>query len=417
MFRKFEENYNDKRPSFSDIEYNLPDKRIEELNEGWPGQFKKHIFDHIDELKFAEMYSSDAGRPNFPVKVLVGLEIQKHIFDLSDKELIERFNFDLRCMKSLGLKEIGQLNLGSRTLYDFRERIVKYSKETDNNPVVEIFDELVDEFIQKVDLETEIQRMDSTLVDANIKHLSRIELMRRVFKNFVSDLREDQVNRIHKNTLKIIDDESFSEIYDHYTKEEVRENVMGKLFNIKQLFKNDEQVNELKSYELLCRLVEDQTIETSSELKEDEDISSDSLQNPNDEDATFRRKGKKSSQGYSLNISETADSDNPIQMITDVSLQPNVHSDIDFFNQRLPEIAGKTDLKKMLVDGAYHGPESKETAASNNTELIATNLTGRKPKHSTADFKIKSDEGIISCPVGNTPYRTKYIKNSDTYVA
>ncbi|MFW6309249.1 MAG: hypothetical protein ACOC1S_04460 [bacterium] len=48
----------------------------------------------------------------------------------------------------------------------------------------------------------------------------------------------------------------------------------------------------MKSYKLLCRLIEDQTIETSSELKEDEDSSSDSLQNPHDEDATFRRKGK-----------------------------------------------------------------------------------------------------------------------------
>ncbi|MFW5999555.1 MAG: hypothetical protein ACOCQC_02725 [Halanaerobiaceae bacterium] len=44
------------------------------------------------------------------------------MFNLPDKELVERFNFDLRCMKSLGLKEIGQLNLGPRTLYDFRER-------------------------------------------------------------------------------------------------------------------------------------------------------------------------------------------------------------------------------------------------------------------------------------------------------
>jgi hypothetical protein len=51
--------------------------------------------------------------------------------------------------------------------------------ETGENPLDEIFDELLAEFLEVADLDTDIQRMDSTMVKANIKHLSRIQLMKK----------------------------------------------------------------------------------------------------------------------------------------------------------------------------------------------------------------------------------------------
>ena len=42
---------------------------------------------------FAVLYSENLGRPNFPVNILVALEIIKHFRDYTDEELIEEFFF------------------------------------------------------------------------------------------------------------------------------------------------------------------------------------------------------------------------------------------------------------------------------------------------------------------------------------
>jgi hypothetical protein len=209
------------------------------------------------------MYSEDNGRPNFPVKIIFSLEILKHLFDISDKELLESFHCDIRFMKAVGLKRAGQLTLGLRTLYDFRENLVDYMTETGENPLDEIFDELLADFIEVADLDTDILRMDSTMVKANIKHLSRIQLMRKVFENFVRKLSDSQKNRIHKNILQILDD-SFSSYLHNNKKQDILNNLVGKLNSVKQLFKNDASINDTKVYHHLVRVVEEQSIETSS---------------------------------------------------------------------------------------------------------------------------------------------------------
>ncbi len=357
------------------------------------------------------------GRPNFPVQILIALEILRQLFDFTDKEVVDSFNCDIRFMKAMGLKRVGQLNLTYRTVYEFRDRIVEHANKTGNNLIKEVFEELTEELIEIADLETEIQKMDSTMVDANIKNLSRIELMRRTLRNFVSDLNENQKGKIHKNVLAILSEEKFQEYLDEYTKKEIREILLGKIKTVKQHFKNDDEVNSLESYEMLCRLVDDQTIETGGELKDDEDISADSLQNPNDPDATYRRKGKSSSQGYSFNISETSHPDNPVQMITDVSVKPNVRSDIDFLEDRLSALNERTELDKLVVDAGYHGETSQAAAEKEGVEIIPTDLTGRDPEYSTAGFKLKPEQGIAACPAGVVPQRNKYLEKTDNYAA
>ncbi|TDO89394.1 transposase-like protein DUF772 [Halanaerobium saccharolyticum] len=415
MFKPFEE---DENVAFGDFDFNLPQSLVEELEQGWAGKFKTHIFDNIDEYKFADMYSEDNGRPNFPVKIIVSLEILKHLFDISDKELLESFHCDIRFMKAVGLKRAGQLTLGLRTIYDFRENLVDYMNETGENPLDEIFDELLAEFIAAADLDTDIQRMDSTMVKANIKHLSRIQLMRKVFENFVRELSDSQKNRIHKNILQILDD-NFSEYLSNHDKEDILNNLLGKLNSVKDLFKNDESINDTKVYHHLVRVVEEQSIETASQLKakDDADIESSSLQNPNDEDATFRKKGMKSHQGYSCNISETASPDNSVQMIIDVSVEPNINSDVNFLNDRLEEINIKAPVNKLVVDGAYYGSDTVNSASKTDTEIIPTELTGSNPKYSTAGFTLSKKQGVISCPMGKVPDKDKYLENSDTYAA
>jgi len=292
MFEPFDE---EKQVGFGDFDFNLPDNLKEQLNEGWPGKFYEHVFTEIDESKFAAMYESQYGRPNFPVKILVSLEILKHQFDLSDRELLERFYFDARYKKALGINEVRQLTLGERTLYDFRERLLDYIKETGHDPLAEVFDELVATFIEVADIDTDIQRIDSTMVRANIKHLSRIQLMRKILDNLVKELPEHKRNQIHKNILKTLDDDSFRGYLNNFDKEEIRNSFLGKLNSLKLLFKNDNEINDTKAYHQLCWVVKEQSIETTNQLKakDDKDVKSSSMPNPHDKDPTYRKKSSK----------------------------------------------------------------------------------------------------------------------------
>lgn len=414
----FKQNEDHKQLKMFGFESRFDEYRQKMLENGWPTLFYEHVFSKIDENIFSDMYSDKPSRPNFPVNILIALEILKHLHNLTDQELIERFHFDLRYLKALGLQEIGKLTLGERTLYDFRDNIAAFLKENDN-VLIELFDNLVENFIDKAGISTNVQRMDSTMIKANIKHLSRIQLVHKIAVNFIEILPTHKKKQVHKNILKLFKPKNFKGFVNEHPKEEVLENICGKLYDIKLRFKNDPKLKDTKEYRQLCRVLEDQTIVSSQEIKvkDDTDIAPDSLQNPADEDATYRKKGNKTYQGYSVNISETASKDNPIQMITDVKIEPNINSDVNFLNDNLKTIKDKTDLEKLIVDGAYYGPDTKETSIQNDVEVLPTTLTGRDPEYSTAKFTINLEKGILKCPMNHTPIKTKYLENNNSYAA
>lgn len=395
----------------------LSKAKKEELEKGWSTLFYKHVFTEIDEENFSKMYSDKPSRPNFPVNILIGLEILKHIFNLTDKELIEKFHFDIRFLNALGIEEIGEKTLSQRTLYEFRNRLAKHLKEHPNL-ITELFSDLIDNFIEKAGISTNVQRMDSSMIESNIKSLSRIQLLYKVAVNFIESLPKSKQKNIHKNIRRLLlKEENFKNYVNAHDKEEVLENLCGKLYDIKLRFKNDSEVNETKEYKQLTRIIEDQTIVSSEEIipRDDSDIDADSLQNPADEDATYRKKGNKSSQGYAVNISETADPDNPVQMITDVKVKPNIHSDPDFLVDFLKQNVTENNLDRLVVDSSYHSTKTRNYTANKDIDLLPTGLTGRNPEHSTAGFELKTNEGIISCPMGNQPTRSKYLDSSNSY--
>lgn len=85
---------------------------------------------HRQEKLFAPLYSSDNGRPNFPINIfLVALEIIKHLKNFVDEVLIDAFAYDFQISYALGLRNIGELYFARRTFYDFRARLYNYTLE------------------------------------------------------------------------------------------------------------------------------------------------------------------------------------------------------------------------------------------------------------------------------------------------
>jgi hypothetical protein len=94
------------------------------------------------------------------------------------------------------------------------------------------------------------------------------------------------------------------------------------------------------------------------ELRPPEQVSANTWQSPHDPEATYRVKGGQSCRGgYVVNVSETAAPQNPLQLITDVQVEPNQTDDATLLEQLLDDQAERgIEIDKATVDGGYNGP-------------------------------------------------------------
>jgi hypothetical protein len=63
------------------------------------------------------------------VNILLSLEFLKHMKDYPDEDILEQFRFNYQVMYAVGLRNLGELYLAERTLYEFRRRVYRYTIE------------------------------------------------------------------------------------------------------------------------------------------------------------------------------------------------------------------------------------------------------------------------------------------------
>ena len=174
---------------------------------------------------------------------------------------------------------------------------------------------------------------------------------------------------------------------------------------------DDDTWHKFQEYQLLIRVLAEQSKSDESGnlvAKDKKEITSSSLQNPSDPDATYRHKAGKDHKGYVGNIVETV-GENGDSLITDVGYENNTHSDSAFCKECLSSRPDNAEPETMIADGAYSGAENQELAASKNTELITTALSGKETNKIFAGFTF-TEEGkqVAGCPMGNVPVKATF---------
>jgi hypothetical protein len=164
-------------------------------------------------------------------------------------------------------------------------------------------------------------------------------------------------------------------------------------------------------YQLLLRVLTEQSQRDKDGNvipKDKKEISSISLQNPSDPDATYREKAGKGHKGYVGNIIETV-GENGDSLITGVGYETNIHSDSAFCKEYLNGRPENADPETIVVDGAYGGKENQDLAKSKDTTLVPTALTGKKPDPIFAGFEFSENgKEVLRCPAGHSPIKTTY---------
>ena len=165
-------------------------------------------------------------------------------------------------------------------------------------------------------------------------------------------------------------------------------------------------VRRLAAIELLDGLGED-TDTGQIRVKTGGELSASSLQSPDDWEATYREKRGQGHRGYVANLTETCDSENEVQLITQVQVAPNVTDDEQMAIDDLPVLKARTDLEVLWTDGGYNGPELETRLRQHQIEHIPTNVRGGRSspdRLGLETFSWEIDEvGVplsVTCPGG-----------------
>jgi len=141
--------------------------------------------------------------------------------------------------------------------------------------------------------------------------------------------------------------------------------------------------------------------------KAQKELGANSLQSPDDWEATIREVGSGLKQGYVANLAETCDPENPFQLITKIQVAPNSTDDGKLLLQALPNLAERTDLDTLYTDGGYGGAKLDQALTDHGVVLFQTGIRGKKlrqDKLSFYHFSIHQDETSlpiqVTCPYG-----------------
>lgn len=405
----FKENQRHLQPYLISNVNDLPGKQRTRLEKSWSGVFFREFFSRIDEQPFEVLYVDFPSRPNAPINELVSLEFLKDGHDWTDEEMYDHYLFDLQTRHALGLDQLGEAHFDMRTVYNFRQRLSRYMQEQGINLLDQAFEQVTDEQIEAYGLKTEKQRMDSTMLASNIRHRGRLQLLVEVLQRTHRMLSEEEQVQYAEMFAPYLQGHAGQYIY-RLKREEYTSHIQQIGSVMKHLLEEMRSAHAQElAYQVLERVfrehfkVETEAV-TAIEAKE---LSSSSLQSPDDLEATYREKRGVGYQGYVANLSETCDPHNPLQLITKVQVAPNTTDDSQLLAEALSNLKERTDLDTMYTDGGFGGPRADPVLHQHQVELVQTAIRGREPdpeKFNLSNFEIRlNSEGKptqVTCPQG-----------------
>lgn len=398
--------------SFTDCMNGLTSREQKALEHSWAKTFAEDIFPAIDEEPFSVLYSSNASRPNTPVNICIGALIIKEIFGISDDELVENLMLDPRYQYALHTTSCEEQPLSDKSLSRFRKRCYDYESVYGVDLLHNCIIGLSDRIARLMDINPRIKRMDSMMIAANIRKLSRIELLYTCVSKLVIYLHTKKKDTLLQGMEHYYDPSDYNKTF-YYNASDETENQLSVILNDadKLLAICGTEYNDVTEYQLLVRCLSEQTVveEASRRLrtKEDGGLHSGILQNPSDPDATYRSKAGKEYQGYAANLEETVGKNGSV--ITDYQYEPNNYSDSQFLKDSLARTEVQDETVTVVADGAYSGKENHDLAAEKNLRLVNTDLSGKFVDDILAEF-VFNEEGtkVLRCPAGYEPKSCGY---------
>ncbi|MBI3723987.1 transposase [bacterium] len=420
----------------------IPEEKRKRLDQTWAAVFRSKALSLIDESRFAPMFCEDNGRPNQPVQVVLGTLVLKELLDLTDREALEHLEFNLLWQHALRLTP-EEAHLCQKTLHNFRARLMAH----DGGRLA--FEDTTTKILETLGTQTARQRLDSTHITSNIARLTRLGLFCETIRVFLRALQSHHPRLFRKvpETLRgrYLKDGKPTKYEDARSSDSKRRLAVcaRDVYRLLEAMR-ETAASKLEEYVVLERLFEDQCEITKAKTKAGEDdddameeavpvalkepktIASDSLQSPHDVDVTYSgHKGK----GYEVQVAETTDERNEVEIITHVDVTPSSGSDA---SQTVPVLASLAEREikptELVADTTYGSVENGLAAARMGTELVAPvagsapvdNVDKARPAPSQSlspiDFKVDPCGELTLCPAGEVAIRQLPVNGNENRV-
>jgi hypothetical protein len=254
------------------------------------------------------------------------------------------------------------------------------------------FEQTTDRIIEALGLKVSRQRLDSTHIVSNIAMLTRLGLFCETIRVFLSALASahPRLYRCVPQGLRsryVREDGEATGYGDARSGEGRRRlSVCGRdVYRLCERFRGT-AAEGLEAYALLQRLLQDQcdVVEEDQRPSPDDDdageggvpvvlkaaktVSTSSLQSPHDADATYGRKGK----GYEVQVAESCDEDNAVEMITHVEVTDSCSSDVHATVPTVERLAERgIQPDELVADTTYGSGDNAVEAERLGTELTS----------------------------------------------
>ena len=402
--------------SLNDKLMNLTEREKKALDNSWAKIFADEIFPAIDEERFSVLYSNKASRPNTPVNVIIGALIIKELFDYSDDEIVENLMLDLHLQYALHTTSYEEQPISDKTLSRFRKRCYDYETLHGVDLYHDCVKDLSDKIAKIMKLNGRIRRMDSMMIESNIRFLSRMELIYTCISKLVIYLTKNSPDKVSEQLIHYVDPNDYNRVFYHQRNDDMEKIIQMLLTDsdcLLEICKTDYE--EVTEYQLFVRCISEQTIVENEKrrlrTKEDGTMNSSALQNPSDPDATYRNKSGKQYRGYAANLEETVGKNGSV--VTNYQFNKNTHTDSHFLQDTLSAMEKSEEEIILITDGGYDGQDNIALAKEKNVKLVTTALIGKEAPDALADFEFNEDgTRLLKCAAGHEPVSQSFMKST-----
>jgi hypothetical protein len=397
----FKKNTSHIQPDMFGFYQQLPNKMQKKLRESEEYLFYQLIFCRIREEDFACLYSENGSRPNAPINSIVSSLFLQHRYGWTFKELFEQIEFNLLTKTALGLSRLDESPFCEASLFNFLNRLSHHFVHTGENLLEKVFDHLTSEQLKALKIRTNIQRTDSFLAASNIRNYTRLQLLIEVILRIWRILTEADKVRFKEHFSDYLKKTSDQYIYQLDAQDLPHEfDKIAELYVwISRVLKSGYAEQDI--FRTFERVFEEhfKVVEEKIQLKSPDELSSDCVQSPDDLTATYRYKNNTPSKGQAINVVETANPENPINLVDDVSIHPNNTDESCNMEGRLDHLQEKTpDLDEIHFDGSYGSESVDQKLEALGITGIQTAVRGKRCEIEISIKQVSESKYQVSCP-------------------
>jgi hypothetical protein len=345
---------------------------------------------------------------------MVSMMILKEAQGCSDSELFEDSRFNLLTRSALGLFNIDDAPPAESTYYLLRKRIVEWEKSGHENLLEKTFAQVTKSQCVEFNIRGNNIRMDSKLMGSNLAWYSRYELIHETVRHAYGSLKvkiDSLLSEADISLLKRISGEAGEKVSYRSNKTEIESRlsqlgvVILKIIN--QLDNpSSEPLNTLRRvFNEQYQVVDDIVI-----TRDKHEISAKSVQSPHDPDCHYRQKDEQQVKGYSINATETCDSDAPLNLVTHVQVDVASAADCDFLQSSIEasEEVVVGEIKTVNADGAYHSADNQDYCKENDIDLVVGAIQGKPSRY---DLELDENNRLtVTDLTNNTAIETRQVE-------